>query len=984
MISRRALLLRSVAGVSLTGPLSLRWLTSVKAQEAVLPHRVRAFDPRRSLSPIMLDMADEIFREDSTQDPTWATFDNPWMQNLSDLDNALRANEQKARNARFGTSFAFAPLESSLELASVNLPAPASYVVWGTEKLISEQKNFILRGIEQRRVETGDALAKAAAERMHDERGLPYLALFPPGSPEVARRNMEAAAQSILNGNSALSGNQKAILLESIVRGMSRLYADGRLRETGNQTSPCDCATLLAESSGTLEQIDDAAKKMASAEDELAVRGARLAEAQVEAETLIQSKRPVPQSLAQQINVYAQDVIEVATVSQDVVAAAVVLGLSPNIGEQVNRVANLAGLAANTALSFTAGGPPLAMISATSQLITGIFGKRKRGPGIGIYLQRIYSALSTISNQLVEVQEMQARILSNVRSVQENQIVLANLTQRTISEVQINRRLIIDLATGPMRLLEREVERYGLNIGQRDGWGPSLGYDAYAEMFAASGDVLIRGLNQIEEIFDNTNQLHMLLSEATYLGRTTLETEVDDDGIRLNISADARQEQQTIYRQRVETIVRENIPHFFLTEAANAMAVFFPDAMKTDEAKLTNEDLSQPLIEVGMLLRLGWLTCSSYFLQEMLIHKNGQRQLMNKEEILTHSFNQPRGYDMLNVVLHWVEVAISQQLILDSGFDRIRYLNAIVAGENPPIETPYPYGRADQIGSLFADMQQSAISLRFGNGSYDPRWVNDVHMIYARGQYAAWFECYGVSQFDCDYRLGGGQPSSNEIARFRQEALEVIGSRLLFPRGQSSSTAEFALTVHHDDFPDSQTDIGTFLRDQFELELIDSHYEMSLSARHWPRTSANFLGPWIRAEQARRTILEQLAFEEHTPHQNVLFSWVDPRDEEEARLFQECENDPYELIMNVDCFAPDSWADWSIEDQERLSERPSTMRFEDFDIHRDPATGHFAPEVEALLDLKAALIRHLTPYRIYQDQDIVLKQRWIDTLRLRA
>lgn len=971
MISRRSFLLGSAASNALTLSYFVLGPRPILANEIVPSALPKGLSPHRSSSTAFIEVAKGLVDEKTNNQEFWRSSPNTYLQNLERLDQELRQNERKARYGTLFINSGFEALETGLEFARTTAPAPTSYYVWGIENLVKEQKRFIIGSIEQKRKEVGQELAQAAANRMRDSRRLPYASLYPVNNPALAVENMKEAAKDILLSNGSLGEDQKAILFRSMFESMVSMYEAGALKEPEGDLAHTTNPNYLDESAQKLNAAAGSLQDIASNEIELAEKGTVLAETNAKAESLVRKQEPVPQDLTKQLEDFANSVIELSGVSQDVVAAAVALGLSPEVGEKINFASSVASQGAKAALAF-ASGDPLSMISATSQLITGIFGRGSSGPEV--YLQEIFEALQDISEQLADIQAMQRKILQNIQTIQDNQLVTAQLQQNTIREVQTNRQLIIDLAEGPLKLLQREVDRFGLNVGLRNGFGPGLSYEAYWNIFDASGDLLIAGMRQLEGIFSSRETPHLLLQEATYFGQDQVEANVEDSGIRLSVELNERADKALEYHARLKQLEDRRVPPFLFSEAGNMMGVLFPKALVRSDIESISQSSVTPLIEVGMLLKIGWLACSTYHLHEFLTF-DGDLRMMTKEELLDDDTQRERGYLVLEDLFRWVNTAIHQQLILGDGYDRAIYLTDLANG-NPELQTdvPFPYMFEQPVGRHFPDIQYTISSLRFGKGHYDPRWVNEIYMVLARGYHEHWENCDGIPRRECDL-INAGWPDYEEYKELEEKALGVLSDLAPF----SISTPEYDPYLQFDVkfryFPITEdADATMYLSDQFsDLEINSWFDEGPLLPQSWPSQTVTFFAPWVRAELSGRNIKEQLEYEANSP----VSASVEP-----GRRDEECERDVWVTLFDTGCPTPSSWVAWATKDEEEINEQEAVIEFADLDLHRDFETGRFSPEVEALLQLKDVLLRHLTPYRLYKEGNIDLKAKLIEAVML--
>lgn len=970
MLTRRFFMVGTGATIPVTSFTALGFLHPAFAEDHfVAPAKHNSFDPLRSWSTAYLEIANSIGRREVVAGLDAEPPSNSYLISLERLDADLRYNERQARNAKLGLSIAFEPTEQALEFAKTTAPAPLSYYVWGVEKLLTAQKDFLFNGIERKRVETGQNLAQAAAQRLSDNRNLPYSGLFPVNNPDLASRHMREAANEILSLDNSLTGDERSVLLGSMLEGFLNLYDAGRLSDEANVGQTCDCEAVLNDTTQNLRLVGDTVEAAMSAELALAEQGVVVAEALRKAEERLQSGEEIPASFKEEVREHAETIVKFARVSQDVVEAAVALGLSPEIGAKINRLAGLAEQGAQTALAF-ASGNPYAIVSATSQLITGIFGK---SGGPQSYLTEIFSALQGISERLAEIQKMQARIYQNVQAIQQNQIATAQLIQGAVREVQINRRLVIDIFDGDLHLLSREVDRFGLSHGVRNGWGPGWDYQAYSDIWRTSGTIFIRGLNALEAIFSSRAMPHQLLQESTYFGQDEVSVEVNENTISLAVQNDGRLDEAIELQERRQALRERHLHSFFFTEASNMMGMLFPKVLLSDNVAKNEADGDAPLLETGILLKLGWLACSTYFLHELLVD-NGNPSLKTEAEILDGEGRNLRGYLILEDVLRWVDIAIQQRLILGDGYDRVLFLDGLRKGNvSTDDEWPEPFGPEDRIGKRFADIQFSIASLRYGEGNYDPRWVNEMFLPVARGYHKSWENCDGIG-WECEF-YNGGWPSYAEAMELEARALDVLTSIAPFSISTANEDPSLHFTIHHRNPPaDSTVEPVSFLGDQFsDLELFSWFFDGQMIPAQWSSETASLFAPWVRAELNGRDIAEQLRAEAAEPHITKISQYNAP---------EECSRDAWTTIIVEDCPAPPAWVDWSLEHATKVAETTSGISFEDLDLHRDTETGRFHPEVEALLELKSSLLRHLTPYRLYQSGDSALKQRIVDAIRV--
>jgi hypothetical protein len=122
------------------------------------------------------------------------------------------------------------------------------------------------------------SLAVAAANQLVDELGLSYSSLFPAGDPEKARNSIAQAAQVIMTTNNALSGQQKAIVLEVMINSLTKMYNGGAFHSNDTGVEIRDCNALLANSAQTLDKADRATHILGTAEAKLSEAGLKLSE----------------------------------------------------------------------------------------------------------------------------------------------------------------------------------------------------------------------------------------------------------------------------------------------------------------------------------------------------------------------------------------------------------------------------------------------------------------------------------------------------------------------------------------------------------------------------------------------------------------------------------------------------------------------------------------------------------------------------------
>jgi hypothetical protein len=588
---------------------------------------------------------------------------NNWVVALNQLKDDLTKLQAQAKLERAMTSFPFDLTTGILDFSSTSLPAPASYVMWFTQKKIELMKDFTLSQFDKNLKLRINRLANAAISGLMDSRNLPYNALFPLGDPNTAQSNLTEALQLM---DDSLPPEVKSVVSKAIAKAALKILETNNF-DPQDQLSAEEKNKVARESAEGVK----AAEKMV---EDTAREAEALAKLSDEInKQLAQNSDTVTRQSSDQLRQYANLALQANQISGQVLAAAVNLGLSEETASDIQKMMNLAGGIAQIYLGGMSN--PMMSISGAASVVNTLFGDSK-DPSAARHTQ-IMKTLSVIVRQNQQIIENQQKIYQGIQQITRNQFTITQLLAKQWNTLKTNRALLISIIEGPILLLEQHIEAKPEIFGSlaelpKGNSYETLKNDVFSDFV---GVVLNKALYQLSLIFASDGT-HPLLIADTYNNVSTFQTTVGNGLISLQVEQNEYEAIRQKYLKRLTKLSEVSNHRRMLTEYATFDLMFLPNDLLTDLAyKRDNTDSLGPLIETGTLFRFIKIVLQCHYFFQYTTPISGALRLKTPEELLNDPTPSDSGYLLLENCLVQLNKAISQQLLLSDRFFLVEFID---------------------------------------------------------------------------------------------------------------------------------------------------------------------------------------------------------------------------------------------------------------------------------------------------------------------
>lgn len=893
----------------------------------------------------VVSLVANIFDEDSNELAFNEENDaDKYFDELDQLTQDILDAENRARIGRFGIEVTTAIPLKVAEMGSVAAPLPASIFLKITQKKIEYAKSIILDQIDQSLEKTSDALAASAAKVFVENTGKSTDELFNAVPPDVAADNIQKAAQALVDGYDGISDRQKKILLGAAVSGMRKLVKDSAVTTSTSEMSK----QQAIQATEKIELSKETAKKIIDNEEKLSEAGKELTEKQLSSENELKTKGDLSADTRKSLISTANTVIQYAKLANEVVDAAETLGLNPKIGSAIKRVSGAVQGAATAAIGIATGNP-IAIISGVASFVSSIFGKKKKGPNLAVYLNKIFEKLGEIENTLDRIEATQRTILDNQRIISLNQIKLAKISGDIVREIQKNRDFLVEISYGPIKLFEEDLAEAGLLGATGGGYPVEMSYQEYYQKFGVfHSDIAIQALSQLDKLFGTGGFIHPVLRSSSYLPTDQVKLQVGKGPDTLfQLDVGQGKDLMQLFKKRLSRLAKIGTPRSAITEGSSIGQMFFQSNEHLPESEGLDE-LNTDLIDPGTLIRLGNIAVASNTINELLVTDGSQNRRMMTIDELTTRKTSPRGFELLETVLELVDVTIGQQLILSDEYFKLEFLMSVLRGEKS-VEDESEYLAFDPELKTLWSVAIAYASLGSGDGLYSLKWMDhdqiDLAEFVIENPYFE-FRGHPGDQFGSN-NWTGDQFSNWEFSQER--AIDDIQHKL---PGKMQQLIEFKVDARLGNYqnpdPMGLSDIVHVKADLFG-------YEFSVLGDKSISSLDQYCGVWSRAEKNAGII---------------------------KLMSEDGDQLPYDDLSNYfgKIAPPPSWSKWDIEKMKTVNVAPNSINLQEFELFRTAEELRFDPMIEQLISLKSNIQRALLTYHIKQNGQNRLKERILDAM----
>lgn len=590
-----------------------------------------------------------------------------WEAVVTEIESGVAHLKAKAAAGRALSEANFGIVEWTLDLGTASLPA--AWALMAVNKVIGLQKSIVIDGIAQQFSDASQRLTEVTISRLVNDTGQTYVELFSSSNPQQTAVSIQRAKDLLSDKLNDLPNETKAIVLEKMVDTLTNVIQS-------NQTPPDrDPSDESIKKAGTqAEKSIETVKRVVKSEVDKSEKLRQVTEAIEDKLQIVATGGQVNAADNESLLAVAEQVIEISSVAPQVLSAAVALGLPPESAENINLGVQVATNVATGYLAAFSNPNPMMAVGAAANLISIAFGGGK--DAATQRHEQIMKAIGFLAKQNQAILDNQRTILNNqrriyraVKAVAHNQTVIIELELNTLKEVLRNREFLIDITTGPILKLEGALKSERFRTGTGAG-KDLLGYDQVRELFVNRGDLLGAGVDHLERVFRDPNNLHAVLKQDTFTGASEVEIELQSEVTRFrridsDLSMDTFATLDAQYQQKRASFLDMSLSLRMVSEYATWDGVITGDDIGFTGEHLWADTLPAHWISADILLRLGHLAAQSHALFQFITGESGSFALRGLDDIANDPRQSHRGRELLINVLILVNRAIAQRILLN-------------------------------------------------------------------------------------------------------------------------------------------------------------------------------------------------------------------------------------------------------------------------------------------------------------------------------